>query len=56
VILDPEELAPAQNLYYGMLGWNERKVPTETRLVEPNTEWSGEYLKHLYRWWRRSRG
>jgi aldehyde:ferredoxin oxidoreductase len=44
VVVDPEELARAQKLYYGMLGWDEDGVPTEARLAELGIEWAGEYL------------
>jgi len=47
VIVDPEELARAQKLYYGMLGWDGEGVPTEARLVELDIKWAGEYLERL---------
>ena len=47
VIVEPEELARAQKLYYQMLGWDEEGVPTEARLVELDIEWAGHYLDRL---------
>jgi len=45
VVVDLEELARAQKLYYGMLGWDEEGIPTEARLAELDIAWAGEYLK-----------
>ena len=45
VIVDPEELAQAQKLYYAMLGWDEEGLPTYARLAELGIEWAEEYLE-----------
>jgi len=45
VAVDPEQLAEAQKIYYQMLGWDEKGVPTYARLVELNLEWAYEYIK-----------
>lgn len=42
--VDPEKLAAAQKIYYQMLGWDEKGVPTYARLVELNIEWAADYL------------
>jgi len=49
VIVDPEALSRAQQLYYGKLGLgrDEEGVPTEARSVELDIEWTREYRKHL---------
>jgi aldehyde:ferredoxin oxidoreductase len=45
VIVDPQKLAEAQELYYQMLGWDSEGVPTRGRLVELGIEWASRYLK-----------
>jgi aldehyde:ferredoxin oxidoreductase len=40
VTVDPGKLAEMQKLYYQMLGWDERGVPTRARLVELDIEWA----------------
>ena len=45
VLVDPDQLAEAQKLYYQMLGWDESGIPTYARLVELNLEWAWDYLK-----------
>lgn len=42
--INAEKLVDAQKLYYQMLGWDERGVPTRARLVELGLEWALEYL------------
>lgn len=34
IAVDPETLSEMQRLYYQMLGWDERGIPTMARLVE----------------------
>ncbi len=41
VAVDPAKLAEMQKLYYQMLGWDERGVPTWARLVELDIAWAG---------------
>jgi aldehyde:ferredoxin oxidoreductase len=45
VIVDPQKLAEAQDLYYQMLGWDSEGVPTRARLVELGIEWAAPHLK-----------
>jgi aldehyde:ferredoxin oxidoreductase len=45
VIVDPQKLAEAQELYYQMLGWDQEGVPTRGRLVELGIEWAYRCLK-----------
>ena len=45
VVVDPEELTQAQQLYYAMLGWDEEGVPIYARLAELGIEWAEEYLE-----------
>jgi aldehyde:ferredoxin oxidoreductase len=45
VIVDPQKLDEAQDLYYQMLGWDSEGVPTRARLVELDIEWANRYLK-----------
>ena len=40
VVVDPTELSEMQKLYYQMLGWDERGIPTRARLVELDIEWA----------------
>ena len=40
VVVDMEELAQAQKIYYAMLGWDEEGVPTTARLAELGIEWA----------------
>jgi aldehyde:ferredoxin oxidoreductase len=42
--VDPEKLAEAQKIYYQMLGWDEKGVPTYARLVELDIEWANKYI------------
>jgi aldehyde:ferredoxin oxidoreductase len=44
VVVDPQKLAEAQELYYQMLGWDQEGVPTRGRLVELDIEWANRYL------------
>jgi aldehyde:ferredoxin oxidoreductase len=44
VIVDPQKLAEAQELYFQMLGWDQAGVPTRGRLVELGIEWASRYL------------
>ncbi len=44
VIVDPAKLSEAQNLYYQMLGWDEKGIPTRARLVELDIPWALKYL------------
>jgi aldehyde:ferredoxin oxidoreductase len=39
--IDPVKLSEMQKLYYQMLGWDERGIPTKARLVELDIEWAG---------------
>ncbi len=41
IAVDPATLAEMQRLYYQMLGWDERGIPTRARLVELDIEWAG---------------
>ncbi len=45
VVVDPQKLAEAQELYFQMLGWDREGVPTRGRLVELGIEWAYPYLK-----------
>ena len=45
VIVDPQKLSEAQELYYQMLGWNQEGIPTRSRLVELDIEWAYPYVK-----------
>jgi len=47
VTVDPGKLAEAQKLYYQMLGWDEKGVPTRARLVELDIPWAEEYLRTI---------
>ncbi len=42
--VDPEKLSAAQKIYYQMLGWDEKGVPTYGRLVELSIEWAVQHL------------
>jgi len=42
--VDPVKYEAVKKLYYSMLGWDERGVPTWTRLVELDMEWAAPYL------------
>jgi len=42
--LDPEQLKRAIKLYYAMMGWDERGVPTEEKLHELDLDWTIEKL------------
>ena len=44
VKIDKEEFEKALNLYYGMMGWNEKGVPTEAKLEELNI---GEFKEFI---------
>ena len=44
VVVDPQKLAEAQELYFQMLGWDPEGVPTRGRLVELGIEWANRYL------------
>jgi len=43
VAVDPEALEEARQLYYGMMGWDERGMPTLARLVELDLLWAAQY-------------
>jgi aldehyde:ferredoxin oxidoreductase len=45
VIVDPEKLAQAQQVYYQMLGWDTSGIPTSGRLAELDIEWAADCLK-----------
>ncbi len=40
IAVDPARLTEIQKLYYQMLGWDERGVPTRARLAELDIEWA----------------
>jgi aldehyde:ferredoxin oxidoreductase len=42
--IDPEAHAEAREVYYQMLGWDEKGVPTRGRLVELGIEWAEQFL------------
>lgn len=44
-----EELSEARKLYYQMLGWDDRGIPTRARLVELDIEWAAQYLDVIKR-------
>jgi aldehyde:ferredoxin oxidoreductase len=44
ILVDPEKFAEVQKIYYQMLGWDERGIPTYARLAELDIEWASEYL------------
>jgi aldehyde:ferredoxin oxidoreductase len=44
IFVDPEKFAEVQKIYYQMLGWDERGIPTYARLAELDIEWASEYL------------
>lgn len=49
VAVDPEKLGEMQKVYYQMLGWNEKGVPTKARLVELDIEWAAEHIPQSLR-------
>ena len=44
IAIDEHVFLKCQQLYYGMLGWNEKGIPTENRMTELGIEWAGEIL------------
>ena len=44
ICVDPEKFAEVKKIYYQMLGWDERGIPTYARLAELDIEWASEYL------------
>ena len=42
--IDPKQFDETKKMYYQMLGWNERGIPTEPRLAELDIEWAKRYL------------
>jgi aldehyde:ferredoxin oxidoreductase len=44
ICVDPEKFAEVQKIYYQMLGWDDRGIPTYARLAELDIEWASEYL------------
>ena len=42
--VDPEALRRSQQIYYQMMGWDEKGFPTYARLVELDLEWALKYL------------
>jgi aldehyde:ferredoxin oxidoreductase len=44
-VVSGEELAEARKLYYQMLGWDERGIPTKSRLVELDIAWAEPFIK-----------
>jgi len=42
--VDADNFRKAVSLYYGMMGWDEKGVPTETKLEELGIGWAGKYL------------
>jgi aldehyde:ferredoxin oxidoreductase len=47
VVVDPRAFSQAKRVYYQMLGWNERGIPTGARLAELGIEWAASYLDSL---------
>ena len=43
--VDPVNLSEIKKLYYQMLGWDEKGVPTKSRLAELDIEWAFQYIK-----------
>jgi len=46
VTVDFGKLSEAKELYYQMLGWDERGIPTRARLVELDLPWAAKYLNN----------
>ncbi len=44
VTLDKEEFEKAKDVYYGMMHWDERGIPTQAKLQELGVEWLAEEL------------
>ncbi|HSR12662.1 MAG TPA: aldehyde ferredoxin oxidoreductase family protein [Thermodesulfobacteriota bacterium] len=44
VIVDPEKLSDAREVYYEMLGWSREGVPRRARLVELDIDWAAAHL------------
>jgi len=44
VQIDREQFEKAKKLHYGMMGWNERGVPTEATLEELGIGWAKDYV------------
>ena len=45
VTVDPSAFSDAKQLYYQMLGWSDRGIPTKGRLAELGLEWASRYLE-----------
>jgi aldehyde:ferredoxin oxidoreductase len=45
--VDPGQLENARKLYYQMLGWNEKGIPSFARLVELDIEWAKEHIENI---------
>lgn len=45
--IDKAEHEDAREIYYQMLGWNEKGIPTRGRLAELNILWAEEYIKEM---------
>jgi aldehyde:ferredoxin oxidoreductase len=46
--IDSRRLNEAQKIYYQMLGWDERGIPTKARLIELDIEWAYQYLEDVH--------
>ena len=44
-IIDKKELKEAIKLYYKMMGWDEKGIPTEAALIELNIAWANKFIK-----------
>lgn len=42
--INPEEHEKAREVYYQMMGWDQKGVPTYGRLVELGIEWADQYV------------
>lgn len=42
--IDRDQFAKALQLYYGMMGWSDKGVPTKAKLAELGVEWIGERI------------
>ena len=47
VTVDKIEHADAREVYFQMLGWDDKGIPTRGRLAELNMLWAEEYIKEL---------
>jgi aldehyde:ferredoxin oxidoreductase len=46
--LDAENLRKAIELYYGMMGWDSRGIPTRAKLEELGIGWTYEYISNMF--------